>query len=249
MIHARSVRLAAVAVLGGAVALATSACGGPMQAGAAAVVQGQRTSDRDLQSDVAAYVRLAEANGVAEPGSTTDQERASLANAQIGFLVQNALWQKVADDLGVKIGADADAELDSTLVQETRAAVGPQFHGSDNEAVALAFAKSQSANGLSPGLVPVFVHYQALIKAVIANQAAKLHVAADTQDPTAAPALQKAIVPMLDKAAKEIDVKISPRYGAFDAGRRQLVAADTSWIHPTQAQLDKALSQMQQQPQ
>jgi hypothetical protein len=249
VIHARSARLAAVAVLGGAVALATTACGGPMQAGAAAVVQGQRTSDRDVQSDVAAYVRLAEANGVTEPGGTTDQERASLAGAQIGFLVQDALWQKVADDLGVKLDAGADAQLDANLVQETRAAVGPQFHGSDNEAVALAFAKSQNANGLSPNLVPVFVHYQALIRAVVADQAAKLHVSADTSDPNAGPALQKAIVPMLDKAAKEIDVKISPRYGAFDPSRRQLIAADTSWIHPTSAQLDKALAQMQQQPQ
>ena len=250
MIHARSVRLAAVVVLGGAVALATTACGGPMQAGAAAVVQGQRTSDRDLQSDVAAYIRLTEANGVAQPGGATDQERAGLASAQINFLVQRALWQKVADDLGVKVGPDTDAQYTTALVREARDALGPEFHGSDNEAVALAFARSQSANGLSPNMVPVYVHYQALVQSVVADQARKLQVAPNPQDPKAGPVLEKAIVPVLKNAAKEIDVKISPRYGAYvsDNGGK-VVTAEKEWIRLTSAQADKELAQLQQQPQ
>ncbi|NUR57624.1 MAG: hypothetical protein HOV87_02790, partial [Catenulispora sp.] len=234
---------------GGAVALATTACGGPMQAGAAAVVQGQRTSDREVQSEVASYVTLAEANGGPAAGTVTDQERAALAKAQINFLVQRALWQKVADDLGLKVGPDADAKVSSDQVKKARSALGPQFHGSDDEAVAVAIAQSQNPNGLSPSLVPAYVHRQALIQAVIDDQAAKLKVAPDTQDPAAASALEKAIIPLLDKAAKEVDIKISPRYGAFDSSQRALVAADTSWIRPTTAQLDKALQQMQQQPQ
>ena len=248
MIHARSVRLAAVIVLGGAVALATSACGGPMQAGAAAVVQGQRTTDATVQDQVASIVSLVQHNNL-QQGDITDAQRASLAKAQINLLVQQAVWQRVADDHGVVVSAADDAKEHTCLVEQARASLGgAQFTGSDNEAVALADAESQSSSGLAPSTVPIYTHLQSLVTAVISDQAGKLHV--DPNDQNSLPALQAAILPMLSKAATEINVKISPRYGSFDPATRQIVAAQTSWIRPTAAQIAAAAAaQQQQQPQ
>ncbi|MFD0639083.1 hypothetical protein ACFQ9X_53370 [Catenulispora yoronensis] len=217
-----------------------------MQAGAAAVVQGQRTSDRDIQSQVAAYETLRTDNGLTQNAAPTDADRAQVARAQINFLVQTAVWQKVADGLGVTVGPADDAKLRSTVVEETRSALGPDFHGSDNEAVSLAFAKTQQPNYLAPSAVPGWVHYQALIKAVVADEAAKLKVDPELNDQASQTAMQQAVIPLLDQAAKEIDVKISPRYGTFDAASRQLVTADTSWLRPTEAQIAGAMAQMQQ---
>jgi hypothetical protein len=244
VIHARSVRLAAVVVLGGAVALASSACGGPMQAGAAAVVQGQRTTDAAVQNQVASIVSLVQHNNL-QQGDITDAQRASLAKDQIDLLVQQAVWQKVADDQGVTVTAADDAKEHRTLVEQARAELGgSQFTGSDDEAVALADAESQSSSGLAPSGVPVYTHLQALVTAVVDDQAGKLHV--DPHDQNSLPALQRAILPMLSKAAGQIDVKISPRYGSFDAATRQIVAAKTSWIRPTAAQLAAAQQQQAQ---
>ncbi|MEY9859846.1 hypothetical protein ABH935_005480 [Catenulispora sp. GAS73] len=248
MIHARSVRLAAVMVLGGAVALATSACGGPMQAGAAAVVQGQRTTDATVQDQVASIVSLVQHNNL-QQGDITDAQRASLAKAQISLLVQQAVWQRVADDHGVTVTAADDAKEHASLVEQARASLGgAQFTGSDDEAVALADAESQSSSGLAPSTVPIYTHVQSLVTAVIDDQAGKLHV--NPNDQNSLPALQAAILPMLSKAATEINVKISPRYGSFDPATRQIVAAQASWIRPTAAQIAAAAAaQQQQQPQ
>jgi hypothetical protein len=248
MIQARSVRLAAVIVLGGAVALATSACGGPMQAGAAAVVQGQRTTDATVQDQVASIVSLVQKNNL-QQGDITDAQRAALAKAQINLLVQEAVWQKTADDQGVTVTPAADAKERNSLVEQARASLGgAQFAGSDNEAVALADAESQqSSSGLAPSTVPVYTHIQALVTAVIDDQAKKLKV--DPNDQNSLPALQSAILPMLSKAAGQINVKISPRYGSFDPASRQIVAAQTSWIRPTAAQIAAAAAAQQQQTQ
>ncbi|ACU69145.1 lipoprotein [Catenulispora acidiphila DSM 44928] len=248
MIQARSVRLAAVIVLGGAVALATSACGGPMQAGAAAVVQGQRTTDATVQDQVASIVSLVQHNNL-QQGDVTDEERSALAKAQINLLVQQAVWQKVADDNGVKVTAADDAKEHSALVEQARGSLqGTKFTGSDNEAVALADAESQqNSSGLAPSSVPVYSHIQALVTAVIDDQATKLRV--DPNDQNSLPALQGAILPMLSKASTQIDVKISPRYGSFDASTRQVVAAQTSWIRPTKAQVAAAAAAQAQQQQ
>ena len=245
MIQARSVRLAAVIVLGGAVALATSACGGPMQAGAAAVVQGQRTTDATVQDQVASIVSLVQHNNL-QQGDITDDQRAALGKAQINLLVQQAVWQKVADDHGVTVTAADDAKEHSALVEEARTSLGAQFTGSDNEAVALADAESQqNASGLAPSSVPVYSHIQALVTAVIDSQATKLHL--DPNDQNSLPALQQAILPMLSKAATEVTVKVSPRYGSYDPASRQVVAAKTSWIRPTAAQIAAAAAAAQQQ--
>ncbi|NUR29110.1 MAG: hypothetical protein HOV83_25270, partial [Catenulispora sp.] len=238
----------AVVVLGGAVALATSACGGPMQAGAAAVVQGQRTSDRDVQSRSAAFVSLLVKNGAAQESDISDGTRAAVAKAQVSQLVRTAVWQRAADDLGLAVGADADAKVRGELVGKARTELGKNFHGSDDEAVALADAQTQNASALAPSGVPAFIHYQALYQAVINGEAAKLHVSPDLTAQTG-PQLQQGVVAALDKAAKEIDVKISPRYGDYDPDTRQVVAADTSWIHPTKDQIANAMAQMQQPPQ
>ncbi|MFL6113530.1 MAG: hypothetical protein ACJ786_19530 [Catenulispora sp.] len=250
MVHARSVRLAAVIVLGGAVALAATGCGGPMQAGAAAVIQGERTSDRDVQSDVASVVSMVERAGLTQGAGVSDSQRAALAKAQISLLVQEAMWQKVADDLGVSVGPDADAKQYSVLVTSARATLGAKFTGSDNEAVALADIETQQASGVAPSVVPVFVHTKALANAVVTSQATQLGI-----DPNAnandgsGQKLQDAIGALLQKAAAEIDVKVSPRYGAFDPKNGQIVQAATSWIRSTNDQLAAQQQQQQQQPQ
>jgi hypothetical protein len=219
-----------------------------MQAGAAAVVQGQRTSDRDVQSRSAAFVALLENNGAAQESDFTEGTRAAVAKAQISQLVRTAVWQRAADDLGVAVGADADAKMRGELVGSARAQLGKDFHGSDDEAVALADSQAQNASALAPSGVPAFVHYRALYEAVLTGESTKLHENPDVNGQPS-PQLQQAVIALLDKAAKEIDVKISPRYGDYDPKTRQVVAADTSWIHPTKKQIANMVAQMQQPPQ
>jgi hypothetical protein len=220
-----------------------------MQAGAAAVVQGQRTTDRQVQSQVASFASLLVKNGAAQESQFSDATRAAVAKAQVSQLVRSAVWQRAADDLGLTVGPDADAKVAGAELSRDRAALGPNFHGSDNEAVALYDAQTQDASALAPSAVPAFIHYKALYDAVVAGVAAKIGVPANLNSQTTGPQLQQAVVAALDKAAKEIDVKISPRYGDYNADTRQVVAADSSWIHPTKDQLAKAMAQMQQQPQ
>ena len=244
MIQARSVRLAAVIVLGGAVALATSACGGPMQAGAAAVVQGQRTTDATIQDQVASLVSLVQKDNP-QQAAITDAQRAGFSQAQVSLLVQEAIWQKAADDQGLSVTAAADAQVRTILVEQDRAGLGgAQFNGSDNEAVALADLHSQQPSYLSPSDVPGFIHMQAAINAVVNNLGTKLHL--NPNDQNAVPALRAALQPILGRAADEIKVKISPRYGSYDPAQRGLVAAQTAWIRPTAAQIAAAAAAQQQ---
>jgi hypothetical protein len=95
--------------------------------------------------------------------------------------------------------------------------------------------------------VPIYSHLQALVTAVIDDQAKKLKV--DPNDQNSLPTLQAAIVPMLTKAADQINVKVSPRYGSFDPATRQVVAAQASWIRPTKAQIAAAAAAQGQQTQ
>lgn len=249
MVHARSVRLAAVIVLGGAVALASTACGGPMQAGAAAVIQGQRTSDRDVQSEVASVVSMIERAGLTQGAAISDSQRTALAKAQIRLLVQEATLQKAADDLGVTVGPEADAEEHSVLVTSARASLGSKFTGSDNEAVALADIQSQQASGVAPSVVPVFTHIEALKTAIVSSEVARLGIKSKADDPSGQK-LEQAIGALVQKAATEVDVNVSPRYGVvFDPKTGQVVDASTSWIRPTEDQLLARQQQQQQQPQ
>jgi hypothetical protein len=246
MIQARSVRLAAVIVLGGAVALATSACGGPMQAGAAAVVDGQRTTDKTIQDQVASIVTLDQRFNVTQ-AAATDADRAGYAQTQLSLLVQQALWQRAADDTGVSVTAADDAKVGSTLVEEARSSLGKGFPGSDDEAVAVAVANPQNSSPLSlaPSNVALFSHIQALYLAVINGMAKKLNV--DPNDQNGSQALGAALNPVMAKAAKEIDYKISPRYGTFDAASDKFVTGQDSWLRPTKQQLaDAAAAQAQQ---
>jgi len=196
-----------------------------MQAGAAAVVQGQRTTDRDVQGQVASYTALEQRYGFPALTSSPDQEGAVLAKAQINLLVQQAVWQKVADDTGVKVPADGDAKERSALNSAARSAVGKGFTGSDDEAVTVAIAESQNPSGLSPQSVSTYIHLQVVSQAVIDDQAAKLKV--DPNSQAGSTALRPVIVPLLTKAAHDINVRISPRYGAYDASTIQLVPEDT----------------------
>lgn len=241
MIHARSVRLATVIVLGGAVALATSACGGPMQAGAAAVVDGQRVTDATIQNQVASIISMDQHFG-APQGDVTDAERTQFAQSEIKLLVQQAIWQKAADDEGVKVTAADDAKQHSSMVEDARQYLGKQFNGSDNEAVAIYIANQTSQQSqnpdaaiyLAPSDVGVYTHLSGLAYTVRLELVKKAHI--DVNDPNASQALQAALGPVLTKAIKEVDYKISPRYGTFDPTAVTFTDAQNSWMRLTKAQ-------------
>lgn len=248
MIHARPVRLAAVVVLGGAVALATTACGGPMQAGAAAVVDGQRTTDATIQDQVASIIAMDQRFKVTQ-GEPTDADRTQLAQDQLSLLVQQAVWEKAAADTGVTVTAADDAKAHSAMVEEARGELNKSFPGSDNEAVAIALANPQSSSPLplAPSNIPVFSHVQALYLAVVNGLAKKLNV--DPRDQNSGPALNAALAPVMAKAAKEVDYKISPRYGTFDPASNKFLTAQDSWMRPTDKQLAAAAQAQMQQTQ
>jgi hypothetical protein len=218
-------RLLATAVLGTAVLAGTTGCGGPMQAGAAVVVDGSRTTDGQIQDRVAAVNQLAKQAGVTEPLLLSPSPQ--LSRVQVNQVVEAAVWKRAAQDLGVPV-ADSDiAQLKKEMVASARQAL-PHFTGSDSEAIALADLTSGQPSGVAPAGVDTFIALDVYQQVVVEHEAAKLKV--DPSSSSSAPALRADIFPILDKAAAELNVKISPRYGSWNAAQAAISPGSPEWI-------------------
>jgi hypothetical protein len=228
VIRSRTVRVAATAVLGLTATAALSGCGGPMQAGTAVIVNGHRTSDGQVQSQVAELVVLAQRNGV--PDAVPN---AGIAQAQVNVILQGAIWQQLVNDLGLTVTPQALAKVRVGMIQSARQSL-TGFSGTDDQAIALGDAESQNPNDVAPTQVSVFVQTQADINAVVAAESPKLKIT-DLTDPASQQKLQAAVLPLLDIAAGELKITVSPRYGTYDARQRGVVTALPAWIRQSAA--------------
>jgi hypothetical protein len=213
-------RLLAAAVLGTAVLVGTTGCGGPMQAGAAVVVDGTRTSDTQIQNAVAQAAAVQTKYG--DPAPTAADQ---LAREQVNWIVLADLYDKAAASLGVTPAAADVAQAKSVLVQDARQNVSGQirnFDGSDDEAVSLNLMMSSQPTNIAPSGVATLARLQADYEAVSKALSARPGVTADTL-----PQVRQAY---LVDIAKELNPKVSPRYGAFDTAKLGVAAATPAWI-------------------
>lgn len=239
MIRTRTVRLAAVAVLGSAVLAGTAGCGsGPMQAGAAVVVDGNRVSDGEVQSRVTQIQDIgsryaADISKIQQAASANGATAASpnVAQDQVKQIVDEAVWAKAA----ALVGAKATAADDAAQLQQLVASAGQAFQqtglpssGSAEDRISV-LAQSFGVN-LAPGGVADYVHTSALQNAVIKAVAAKLNV--DPSTISQPGPLATAVQQLVAQAAAAVKTKVSPRYGNGASLNPQTLSMDLGSVTP-----------------
>ncbi|WP_371479811.1 hypothetical protein [Kitasatospora sp. NBC_00315] len=193
----RRVAVALAAVLLAAASL--TSCGGPLQAGAAAVVGGERISLADVQAR-ATGLRAAAA---AEPGGTGE-----LAQRAVAELILDALVARALADRGLSVAAGdvADARAQDGVGAGASGPAGADAVRLDR-LLALRGVPATGADG--------YYRQQAGIRLLAAAQGL------DAGTGTGDAAVRRALA----EAATGLGVRVNPRYGRWDAQRAALVPA------------------------
>lgn len=263
MIRSRTVRLAAIAVLGSAVLAGTTGCGGTREAGAAVVVGGDRVTDRQIQdrvaelqtfqaahaADIAKIQQVAVASGYPTAGDPS--------RAQVKDVVDEALWTKAAALDGVTVTAQNDGKV----VQDMTAAIPKNLASVQivlppnlSSTAMISIWVQGLGTDLVPSRVPAFVHVLALEQAVAAAEAAKIGPTTDPTTFTQPGALNTAVQQLLTRAAAQLSVKVSPRYATSvslvsQALGMELASSTPAWVRPGTDQQAAVPAAPQGQPQ
>jgi hypothetical protein len=108
-LHVKQIRVALAAAAAGASLLALTACSGPVEAGAAAVVGSERISSQDLNQNVREFeAALKKAN--IEPG----QLGVPITQFVLFRMTNQARYQQLADKHGITV---TETEIDAALAQ------------------------------------------------------------------------------------------------------------------------------------
>ncbi|MFG1809168.1 SurA N-terminal domain-containing protein [Streptomyces sp. NPDC049040] len=199
-----AVSIAAAALLLASPAL--TACGsGPAQPGAAAVVGDQKITVSTLQSKVN-EVRAAQA--ASPQAAQMVSAGGKLSTQTLSMLVQNTVIERAAADAGVTV---SDGE-----VQQQYDAALQQFGGS-KEALDATLLQQYD---IVPAGAEGFFRTNALV--------GKLIVSLGFQP--GSDGGQTAVVSAISKTARDLGVKINPRYGAWDSKKAIIGDATDPWV-------------------
>jgi hypothetical protein len=206
----RAAGLAAAALAG---CLALTACGS-MQLGAAAIVGGQRITSSTLTTEVSALTSYYSANKskiqLAYPQSQAPQQ-------VLAWLIRFQVRNELASQEGISVtSADIQRAISAIITEERQ---------SGNTA---SLTNLAVANGLPPNLVnPGLGRYEAIQTALIA----KLGGATATST-----AEQEALSNTFNRdqclAAKSLNIKVNPQFGALDYSELDIVAAANTLSAP-----------------
>jgi hypothetical protein len=181
-----------------AVTAALTACGSPVQAGAAATLNDSTISSSELNSAVASWQHLLKANPRAREqlqlAFPDSEQRSVLSN-----LIQIKIGEQTAKDAGLTI---TPAEIDDV--------VNKLSQGQGQEA----FDLGAMTIGIPPESSRDFAELVAIEN--------KLGVGEATDDARVAK-VKGALV----QTAKNMDIKVNPRFGSFDPNNFSLSAAST----------------------
>ena len=197
-------------------AIAVTACG-PVQVGAAAIVGQQRITTEALSGQVAnlnaGYQKY---KGKIQLQYPTSQ----MAQQALGWLIRFRVSDRMADRWGVKVTLGQ--------VQGALSSIEKQVKQGNPTATLPAAAV---ANGLPPDLITDLARYQAILTAVQnrldGGQAPTQQAAQQT--------LQTQFSTIQCRAAKSLNIKINPQYGALDYSQFTVVAAASSLSAPAPA--------------
>lgn len=218
MIRSRTVRLAAIAVLGSAVLAGTTGCGGPKEAGVAVTVDGTSTTDRQIQDRVAAMQKVDDQYGAeiakiqqAAAGSGGGQAKTDPGRDQVAQLIDVAVWNRVAAMVGVSATAKQDhAEFENLAGSAAGAFTAIGATVQDTNEVKASILLQGYAHNIAPAGVADFAHMSLLQNAVIMAVAQKMNVDPSTINQPGP--LYSAVEQLVAKALSETSVKVSPRY-------------------------------------
>lgn len=207
-----------------------SACA-PVQMGAAAIVGNQRISQATLSSKTADLK-----NALAKyPAQEVQMTPARAPQAVLGLLVQFGIWDRIAKDNGISL-TPAQARNGEQLAQN-------QFR---SDAVQQLEQMQQEGASVSPSEVPLLTSIMALNNGVspqlmseygrsVAEQVA-LMAKLNGGKPVTTQAEYTKLTPKLtaavNKAVKELNIKVNPQYGKFDPSQGTVVAGPDTLSKP-----------------
>lgn len=201
------------------VAVTLSGCGGPTLLGSAAVVNGERISLSEIEGTIEAVRDQQEAAGAADPPTQ------NAARNEVHRRVTGLVFAQAARELGVTV---TDGELDARAAQE-RAAAGSE------EAFVRGFSLQ---NRITPEQVYSELR-RALIVAKLTEKVAK-DAGVATDDST----VRDRLTAFLVQTAQNMDIKINPRYGAFDPVTGDIAEPAPDYFRP----VDPAAAPAEDQP-
>lgn len=189
------------------VALTVTGCSQP-QIGAAALYGSQRISARQLADEVA---NLNTAYQAYKSKLQIRYPPAEMPRKVLSWMLEFATYDQIAASDGIHV-SKTQALAQETAVARQASQAGDTLH----EVAVLA--------GLPPNMLPQVGHWLA-IRAVLERQLTG-GVAPRTQ--AAATALQVKVIHMECLAAKGMNIRVNPQFGAFDYGQFIVVAAPQS---------------------
>ncbi|MGP3952781.1 SurA N-terminal domain-containing protein [Streptomyces sp. 7N604] len=184
-----------------------AACGSASHPGAAAVVDGDRITVSELQTQVEA-VREAQ-RGSAQPAQLI-QDSGQLSRATLSSMIFDRILDRAAADAGVSVSRSD--------VQKAQATAERQAGGADR-------LREQwlQQYAIAPGQV----------EAAIRNQVAMDKLAQSLGADRSSPQGVQKLVDALSEASTKLGVDVNPRYGTWDSKKVQLGNAKTPWLRPT----------------
>jgi hypothetical protein len=201
--HRRKAALCVTAAAVLAVSPLLTSCGTPY-AGAAAVVGGTQIPVSAVQARVDA-VRAAQQKS--PQAAQLIQASSDLQRNTLHSLVQRRLIERAARDAGVRVTPHE--------VQQARAAAERQTGGK-----AVLEEQLLQTYAMVPSDIDESIRTDLLMQKVAA------HYGADTRTPGG----QKALLKVLRETSDALAIKVSPRYGSWDATKLGLQAAKEPWV-------------------
>jgi SurA-like protein len=195
-------------------ACALAACG-PVQMGAAAIAGSQRVSTSELTTQVANLQdTLNNSNGKVPLQFKQSQEPQQV----LGWLLRFQVRDEMA----------ARNHVTVTPAQSQRALASIAAQASQGGSGKVPLDQLAAANGLPPDLLPDLGRYQAIQDQIVAQ----LDGGTLPSSQSDLQALGKQFSREQCIAAKSMDIKVNPQFGAFDYGQLSVVPATTTLAAP-----------------
>lgn len=198
----RTVVLAVGALLAGVPLLAS--CGTP-HAGAAAVVGDEQITVSTLQDKVNA-VRAAQ----------NKLENADQVRERSGNLQKVTLYSMVLDRVVSRAAKDEGVSVSRSELQKFRHNQEAVYGGAETLRVMLL-----QQQGVAPSQIDDFLRTELTVQTIARQRGVDLRTAQGREQVGA----------ILEKASKELDVDVNPRYGTWDSKKLTITTTSDGWLH------------------
>lgn len=217
----RSRRFPALALAAVTAVISIGGCGtdGPLQAGAAVIIEGERVTVGEIQDKVEAIVAERDRVNVLLQAAGQEPLQAVDSTLESRQQIQRLIVHRILENAGAVHGVTVtESEIDDEL-----ATLEEQFGSAD------AFAQQIAAASIAPGDLRTFVGdsiLQTKLGEALVPNAATDEELSQRQDE---------VNNLLITTATELHVTVNPRFGAFDPSTGQVVQAEDPAIGPVES--------------